>query len=109
MIIPLQSFHSFRCKVSTHYGESFHSFLKRRWLNTRAMDKLPEKTLQEAAMANRRICMRSIKEILRLKYAHGLSNREIALSCGVSHTVINHYVLRARQKGMCWPLTGRYG
>jgi len=48
--------------------------------------------------------MRSIKEILRLKYAHGLSNREIALSCGVSHTVVNHYVLRARQAGIIWPL-----
>ena len=68
------------------------------------MYKLPEKTLQEAAMANRRICMRSIKEILRLKYAHGLSNREIALSCGVSHTVVNHYVLRAQQAGIIWPL-----
>ena len=55
-------------------------------------------------MANRRICMRSIKEILRLKYAHGLSNREIALSCGVSHTVVNHYVLRAQQAGIIWPL-----
>jgi len=48
--------------------------------------------------------MRSIKEILRLKYAQGLSNREIARSCGVSHTVVNHYVLRARQAGLCWPL-----
>jgi transposase len=48
--------------------------------------------------------MRSIKEILRLKYAHGLSNREIAQSCNVSHTVINHYVLRARQAGIGWPL-----
>jgi hypothetical protein len=68
------------------------------------MYKLPEKTIQEAEMANRRIGMRSIKEILRLKYAHGLSNREIALSCGVSHTVVNHYVLRARQAGIIWPL-----
>jgi len=48
--------------------------------------------------------MRSIKEILRLKHAHGLSNREIARSCRVSHTVVNRYVLRARQKGMYWPL-----
>ena len=64
------------------------------------MDKLPGITFQEAGMANRRISMRSIKEILRLKYAHGLSNREIARSCGVSHAVINHDVLRARQKGM---------
>ena len=48
--------------------------------------------------------MRSIKEILRLRYAQGLSNREIAQSCNVSHTVINHYVLRARQMGISWPL-----
>lgn len=55
-------------------------------------------------MAFRRIGMRSIREILRLKCGHGLSNREIARSCGVSHTVVNHYVLRAKQAGLGWPL-----
>jgi transposase len=55
-------------------------------------------------MANGRISMRSIKELLRLKFDNGLSNRAIAKSCGVSHTVVNHYILRARQAGIGWPL-----
>jgi transposase len=55
-------------------------------------------------MANGRISMRSIKELLRLKFDNGLSNRAIAKSCGLSHTVVNHYILRARQEGIGWPL-----
>lgn len=55
-------------------------------------------------MANRRAGMRSIREILRLKFDQGLSNRKIARSCGLSHTVVNHYVFRARQAGLGWPL-----
>ncbi len=49
--------------------------------------------------------MRSIREILRLKFEHKLSNRAIAKSCAVSHTVINHYVVRAQQAGLSWPLS----
>jgi len=48
--------------------------------------------------------MRSIRELLRLKFEQKLSNRSIAKSCSVSHTVINHYVLRAQQAGLAWPL-----
>jgi transposase len=49
--------------------------------------------------------MRSIREILRLKFGQKLSNRAIAKSCAVSHTVINHYVLRAVEAGLTWPLS----
>ena len=36
-------------------------------------------------MANRRLSMRKTKEILRLKYEFGLSNRKIARSCSILH------------------------
>ncbi len=35
-------------------------------------------------MAQERVSMRKIKEILRLKYEKGLSNRQTAISAGVS-------------------------
>jgi transposase len=48
--------------------------------------------------------MRNIREILRLKLGKELSNREIATSCATSHTTINHYVARAKEAGLSWPL-----
>ena len=59
-------------------------------------------------MANRSIFMRSIREILRLKFGQKLSNRAIAKSCAVSHTIINHYVLRAQEAGLTWPLSDTF-
>jgi IS30 family transposase len=39
-------------------------------------------------MANRRLPLRKIKEILRLKHACGLSKREIARSCNVARSTV---------------------
>jgi DNA-binding NarL/FixJ family response regulator len=39
-------------------------------------------------MPKERLSIVKIKEVLRLKFAVGLSNRKIALSCGVSHSTI---------------------
>ena len=39
-------------------------------------------------MANRRLPVRRLKEILRLKHAFGLSNREIAQSCDVVESTV---------------------
>ncbi|HDD53390.1 MAG TPA: hypothetical protein ENF32_04915 [Thermosulfidibacter takaii] len=39
-------------------------------------------------MANRRLSMRKIKEVLRLKYEAGLSNRAIARSCNICHRTV---------------------
>ena len=55
-------------------------------------------------MARRKISVRNIREILRLKFEKGLSNREIAKSCCISHTAVNDYVSRAYQTGLSWPL-----
>ncbi|MFH1934510.1 MAG: IS21 family transposase [Pseudomonadota bacterium] len=55
-------------------------------------------------MTNGRLSMRKIKEVLRLKWAHELSNRHIAKSCSISHSTVADYVLRAKLAGLSWPL-----
>ena len=45
-----------------------------------------------------------IEELLRLKFAAGLSNRQIARSCAVSRTTVGEYLRRAEQAGIGWPL-----
>lgn len=54
-------------------------------------------------MANRRLPVRKLKEILRLKYACGLSNREISQSCGVGRTTVGDYLKRAKAAKVIWP------
>gem|GEM_PF-1108615 len=41
--------------------------------------------IRGGGIANRRLSKRSIKEVLRLKYEAGLSNRAIARSCGIKN------------------------
>jgi len=48
--------------------------------------------------------MRKIKEVLRLKWAHKLSNRKIAKSCIISRSTVADYLLRAKLAGLSWPL-----
>jgi transcriptional regulator with XRE-family HTH domain len=48
--------------------------------------------------------MRKAKEILRLKYELGLTNRQIARSCRVSHVTVSKYLRRAEAAGIGWPL-----
>jgi transposase len=54
-------------------------------------------------MANRRLPVRKIKEILRLKHACGLSKREIARSCNVARSTVADYLMKARAAGLSWP------
>lgn len=55
-------------------------------------------------MAQTRLSMRKIEEILRLKYEVGLTHRAIAQSCGVSASTVSEYVTHARAAGVSWPL-----
>lgn len=48
--------------------------------------------------------MRKIKEVLRLKWENGLSNREIGISCDIAHSTVGSYLRRARRAGLSWPL-----
>ena len=48
--------------------------------------------------------MRKIREVLRLRWAVGMSNRRIAASCGVSRPTVSKYLRRAESAGLSWPL-----
>jgi transposase len=48
--------------------------------------------------------MRQIQEVLRLKWAAGLSERQIARSLGLSRPTVAAYVRRAQVAGLSWPL-----
>jgi transposase len=48
--------------------------------------------------------MRTIKEVLRLRYEAGLSHREIAVSCRKGQTTVRDCLLRAQVAGLRWPL-----
>ena len=55
-------------------------------------------------MPTERLSMRRIRDLLRLKYAQGLSERAIALSLGLGKGTVGDYLARARQAGLSWPL-----
>ena len=55
-------------------------------------------------MSQERLTVRKIKEILRLKYEAGLSNRAIGRACRVSCSTVSEYTQRARHAGLSWPL-----
>ena len=48
--------------------------------------------------------MRKFKEVLRLKFDQGLSNRQIAKSCAISHVTVAKYLDLAKRAGVTWPL-----
>jgi len=49
--------------------------------------------------------MRKIKEVLRLSKEIGLSERQIAKSCGISRSTVKDYLIRAQRVGLSWPLS----
>ena len=55
-------------------------------------------------MAQERLTVRKIREILRLKYEAGLSNRAIAGACNISNSTVGEYLRRAEAAGIGWPL-----
>lgn len=55
-------------------------------------------------MPAERLSMRKIREVLRLKWDRGLSDREIALSCSMGKSTVGEYLERARRAGLSWPL-----
>jgi transposase len=48
--------------------------------------------------------MRKVKELLRLRYGLGLSVRQIARSCSMSHGGVSNYLQRAQVAHLIWPL-----
>lgn len=55
-------------------------------------------------MSRERIPMRTIKEVLRLKWSCGLSRRAISKSCGIARSTVDEYTKRAKQAGLSWPI-----
>jgi hypothetical protein len=55
-------------------------------------------------MPAQRLLMRQVREVLRLKWACGLSDRKIAQSLRVSRPTVAEYVRRAQAVGLSWPL-----
>ena len=48
--------------------------------------------------------MRKVREVLRLKYACGASDRVIARSVGTGRTAVAEYIRRAAVVGITWPI-----
>lgn len=48
--------------------------------------------------------MRRIRDVMRLKHAHGLSERQIAASLSLGKGTVGAYLGRARKAGLGWPL-----
>ena len=55
-------------------------------------------------MPAERAPMRKIRQALRLKHALGLSERQIAVSVGVSRSTVAEYLRRAGVVGITWPV-----
>lgn len=51
-------------------------------------------------MAQERLTMRKLREIIRLKYEAGLSNRAIVEACYVSNSTVGEYLRRAKATGL---------
>src|SRR3990172_8617104 len=54
-------------------------------------------------MTKKRLSMRKTKEVLRLTYLCGLSEREVAQSCGVARSTVGSYLKRAKLAGLDGP------
>src|SRR3954464_815115 len=57
-------------------------------------------------MPTERLSMRRIRDVLRLKYEAGLSERAMLAALGISKGAIGSYLSRARAAGLSWPLPG---
>lgn len=55
-------------------------------------------------MPNERLSMRHIREVLRLHYSLGMSQRTVARSLGLAQGTVSKYINRSRRAGLSWPL-----
>jgi len=55
-------------------------------------------------MPAKRLSMRKLREVLRLRFEHALSDRAIGRCCSVSHRTVADYLMRFHQAGLSWPL-----
>ena len=55
-------------------------------------------------MPAERAPMRKVREVLRLRHALGVSERQIAITIGVSRSTVGEYLRRAAVIGITWPV-----
>ncbi|MCL4562958.1 MAG: IS21 family transposase [Chloroflexi bacterium] len=55
-------------------------------------------------MPQERLSVRKIREVIRLHFEAGLSNRAVARACQVSNSTVGEYLERAEKAGLTWPL-----
>lgn len=55
-------------------------------------------------MPAERAPMRKVREVLRLRHALGVSERQIAITTGVSRSTVGKYLRRAAVVGITWPV-----
>ncbi len=55
-------------------------------------------------MAQEKVSMRKIKEILRLRYDLGLRQDQIARSCNIGQSTVHRYLERFAATEVSWPL-----
>ena len=48
--------------------------------------------------------MRKVKEVLRLRFALGLQQNQIARSCAIGQATVHRYLQKASAAGLTWPL-----
>lgn len=53
-------------------------------------------------MPAERLSMRTIREVLRLKWEKALTNRQIAASCQIARSTVREYLERAGRAGLVW-------
>lgn len=59
-------------------------------------------------MPAERLPMRKVREVLRLKYACGASERVIAQSIGIGRTAVGEHIRRAAVIGITWPVPDEF-
>src|SRR5215470_11183364 len=59
-------------------------------------------------MPQERLSMRKVKEVLRLRFAGGLYQDQIARSCSIGQSTVHRYLKRAETAGLSWPLPEDY-
>jgi IS30 family transposase len=55
-------------------------------------------------VAQSRLSVRKIRDVLRLKFETGVGERQIAASLGVARSTVQEALRRAREAGFTWPL-----
>lgn len=55
-------------------------------------------------MAAESLRMRQVRDVMKIKFGHGLTHRQIALACGMGTGTVSECLARARGAGLSWPL-----